>query len=79
MLVMGVFTVYFLVPIWWLFVASTKSRERLPHARTRCGSPTSTCSTNIGDAAVAYRDGIFLRWLLNSVALRRRCGACSAR
>ena len=28
MLVMGVCSVYFLVPIWWLFVGATKTREQ---------------------------------------------------
>ena len=74
MLVMGVCTLYFLMPIWWLFVASTKDRGRLHRHRPRCGSPTSRCSTTSA-TLFAYRDGVFLRWMLNSVALRRRLGA----
>jgi multiple sugar transport system permease protein len=66
MLVMGVFTVYFLVPIWWLVVASTKSS----------GQFTSTNPLLFADFAfvdnvvslATYRDGIYFRWLANSVA-----------
>ncbi len=45
MLIMVVFTLYFLMPIWWLLVASTKSRGDLFTDRTRCGSPSSTSGT----------------------------------
>ena len=50
MLVMGVFTLYFLMPIWWLFVALDQEPRRSSSAPTRCGSPTSTSFDNIGDA-----------------------------
>lgn len=65
MLVMGVFTLYFLTPIWWLFVSSTKDR----------GQFTSTNPLWFADwalwdnitALVTYRDGVYLRWIANSV------------
>jgi multiple sugar transport system permease protein len=66
MLIMGVCTVYFLVPIWWLFVGSSKSREQF----------TSTAPLWFADfdlvgnirELLAYRDGVFVRWMLNSLA-----------
>lgn len=65
MLVMGVFTLYFLVPVWWLLVASTKNREQL----------TTTnglwfADFNLGEnisALLDHNGGVYLRWMLNSV------------
>ena len=65
-LVMGVFTLYFLVPIWWLIVAAGKTRSQF----------SSTAPLWFADFALldnlrelfAYRDGVFLRWLANSIA-----------
>ncbi|WP_062300036.1 carbohydrate ABC transporter permease [Demequina maris] len=65
MLVMGVFTVYFLVPLWWLLVASSKTpgdvftTNPLWFADMRLGE-------NLGEL-FAFRDGLYLRWLGNSV------------
>lgn len=65
MIVMVICTLYFLVPIWWLVVASSKSREQFTTT-----SPLAFADfelfTNIG-RLVAYDDGVFLRWMLNSV------------
>ena len=47
--------------------ASTKDARRVHQRRTRCGSPTSTSFDNVREL-LAYRDGVFLRWMLNSVA-----------
>ena len=66
MIIMGVCTFYFLVPIWWLFVGSSKSREQF----------TSTAPLWFADfdlvgnirELLAYRDGVFVRWMLNSLA-----------
>lgn len=65
MLVMAVFTLYFLTPIWWLLVASTKSR----------GDLTSTGGLWFSDIQLgenlagvwAYQGGILPQWLLNSL------------
>lgn len=65
MLVMAVFTLYFLTPIWWLLVASTKSR----------GDLTSTSGLWFSDIQLgenlagvwAYQGGILPQWLLNSL------------
>lgn len=63
-LVMTVFTLYFLTPIWWLVVASTKSRGDLFST-----NPLWFADMNFGENLVGlltYRDGVYLRWLLNS-------------
>ncbi|MEU4557184.1 carbohydrate ABC transporter permease [Actinoplanes sp. NPDC023936] len=65
MLVMGACTLYFLIPIWWLLVAASKSRTQF----------SSTDPLWFADFALidnlkelfAYGDGVFLRWMLNSV------------
>jgi multiple sugar transport system permease protein len=65
MLIMGVFTLYFLVPIWWLLVASTKTRGDLFTT-----NPLWFAELNFWDnlvALVSYDGGIYLRWIVNSV------------
>jgi len=66
MLVMGVCTAYFLVPIWWLFVGSTKSGEQFTGTSPLWFADVHLFG-NVHDV-LTYRDGIFLRWLLNSLA-----------
>ena len=75
MAVMIVATLYFLPPLWWLLVASTKTR----------GDFTTTNPLWFADfalfdniaALVTYRDGVFLQWLGNS-ALYAGVGALLA-
>ncbi|HET7414614.1 MAG TPA: carbohydrate ABC transporter permease [Arthrobacter sp.] len=77
-LVMGVFTLYFLIPIWWLLVAATKTRENFgstPGLWFNADSLTSFVS-NLG-RLFTYGEGIFPRWLLNS-ALYAGVGALIA-
>ena len=65
MIIMGVCTVYFLVPIWWLFVGSSKSREQITGT-----SPLWFADFNLGAnirELLAYGDGVFLRWMVNSL------------
>jgi multiple sugar transport system permease protein len=65
LIVMGVFTLYFLLPIWWLLVASTKSRGDLLTTPSLWFADFNL-GQNISDL-VSYNDGIYLRWLLNSL------------
>lgn len=65
MLVMAVFTVYFLLPLWWLLVASSKSTGDILTTNPLWFADMRLFS-NTGDL-FAYRDGIFLRWLGNSL------------
>jgi multiple sugar transport system permease protein len=65
MIIMGVCTVYFLVPIWWLFVGASKSRDQFSST-----SPLWFADFDLGaniNELLAYRDGVFLRWMANSL------------
>ncbi|WP_314505102.1 carbohydrate ABC transporter permease [uncultured Microbacterium sp.] len=65
MLIMVIFTLYFLIPIWWLLVASTKSRGDLFTT-----NPLWFAELNFWDNLVAllsYDGGIYLRWIVNSI------------
>ncbi len=64
LIVMGVFTLYFLVPIWWLLVAASKNRSQFNTTNPLWFADFSLFE-NIGNL-VAYRDGVYLKWMLNS-------------
>jgi len=65
-LLMVVFAGYFLTPLWWLFVASTKRLEDLSTTPGLWFGDGFHLFSNIGDL-VSYSDGIFVRWMINSV------------
>jgi len=65
MLVMGVFTLYFLIPIWWLLVASTKDRADFLGTNPLWFADFAFFE-NVA-ALFEYRDGVYLRWMLNSL------------
>nr|WP_233091511.1 carbohydrate ABC transporter permease [Arthrobacter sp. MSA 4-2] len=67
MLIMGVFTLYFLTPIWWLLVSSTKTGGQITGTAPLWFTMESipTFFSNIG-RLFTYSDGVFGRWLLNS-------------
>lgn len=73
--VMTMFTLYFLTPIWWLVVASTKSRGDLFSTNPLWFADVNFVENLSG--LLAYRDGVYLRWLLNS-ALYAGVGAVVA-
>ncbi|WP_130177076.1 carbohydrate ABC transporter permease [Cryobacterium sp. SO1] len=75
MTVMLVFTLYFLIPIWWLFIAGTKSSTQFTNTNPLWFADFNLFA-NIGNL-VAYRDGVFLKWMLNS-ALYAGAGALLA-
>lgn len=65
MLVMAIFTLYFVTPLWWLFVGSTKQGGQ----NTGGGGLWFTqfdLGTNL-HKIFTYHDGIYLRWMLNSI------------
>jgi multiple sugar transport system permease protein len=75
MAVMIVATLYFLTPIWWLLVASSKTR-----ADFTTTNPLWFADFALWDNLVAlieYREGVFLQWLGNS-ALYAGVGAALA-
>ncbi|WP_167441434.1 carbohydrate ABC transporter permease [Amycolatopsis vastitatis] len=57
---------YFLLPLFWLVVASTKSTQDLFTSFGLWFSKVPQLFTNIGDT-LTHEDGIFLRWLLNTI------------
>lgn len=65
MLIMGVFTVYFLLPLWWLVVASSKSARDVFTTSPLWFADVQLWG-NISDL-LSYRDGVYLQWLANSV------------
>ncbi len=65
MVIMGVFTVYFLVPIWWLVVAGSKDTGAILTTNPLWFADFQMFQ-NIGDL-FSYRDGVYLQWLRNSV------------
>lgn len=68
MLVMAVFTFYFLIPIWWLLVSSSKTRDEFTTTAPLWFTPDglATLTRNIG-TLFAYDSGVYLRWIVNSV------------
>ncbi len=65
MLIMAVFTVYFLLPLWWLLVASSKETGDILTT-----APLWFADFHLFDNIAelfTYRDGVYLRWLMNSV------------
>jgi len=65
MLVMAVFTLYFLVPIWWLLVASTKSSGQLLTTPGLWFADLNFIEN--ATALFEYRGGVYWKWLGNSV------------
>lgn len=65
MTVMAVFTVYFLMPIWWLLVASSKTRGQVIGTNPLWFADLHLVE-NVRDVLV-YRDGLFVQWMGNSL------------
>ncbi|WP_341940947.1 carbohydrate ABC transporter permease [Microbacterium sp. LWH10-1.2] len=73
MLIMVVFTLYFLMPLWWLLVASSKDTGDILTTAPLWFADFRLFD-NIG-AVFAYNDGIYLRWLWNSILYAALGGA----
>lgn len=68
MLIMGVFTLYFLVPIFWLLVSSTKTVGNFNTTFSLWFTSTSLQDTVTNLSNLFAKDGdIFLRWMANSI------------
>lgn len=65
MAVLAVVAVYFLVPVYWLVISSTKSPADL-YGSFGFWFKNPTFLQNMS-RVFTYQDGIYLRWLLNSV------------
>ncbi len=57
---------YFLIPIYWVFVAATKTSEDLFATFGFWFAPNFALWDNLGQV-LTYDNGIFVRWFLNSV------------
>lgn len=66
MTVLFLFTVYFLIPYYWLIVSSTKNAGDLFGSFGLWFAPNFNLFSNL-QQLFTYQDGIFLRWLLNTV------------
>lgn len=62
---MAVCTAYFLLPLWWLVVASSTTRGGLTDTSLWFRGQFELL-TNVRHV-LTYQDGIYLRWMLNSV------------
>ncbi len=65
-LLLTAFGLYFLVPVWWLFVAATKSTGTLFASRGLWFSGGFDLSSNL-QHLFSYESGIFPRWILNTI------------
>jgi multiple sugar transport system permease protein len=68
-IVTGILTVvalYFLIPVYWVVIAATKSTEDLFSTYGFWFAPTISLWENLGQV-LGYDDGIFVRWFANSV------------
>jgi multiple sugar transport system permease protein len=61
-----VFTVYFLIPFFWLVVSSTKSQADLFGTFGLWFAPNFNLFSNLGQL-FTYNNGIYGRWLLNTL------------
>src|SRR5437588_12182365 len=61
-----IFTLYFLIPFFWLVVAATKSQPDLFATFGLWFAPNFNLFTNLQEL-FSYNNGIFGRWLLNTL------------
>jgi multiple sugar transport system permease protein len=66
MSIMGLAAIYVLTPLWWLLVSAPKDQSRLVDSSPLWFDNLRPLG-NL-DQLFSYRDGIFLRWMLNSLA-----------
>ncbi|ACQ81545.1 binding-protein-dependent transport systems inner membrane component [Beutenbergia cavernae DSM 12333] len=64
--ILVVVALYFLVPVYWVFVAATKTTEDLFATNGFWFAPTFNLWSNIAQV-FTYDGGIFVRWFANSV------------
>ncbi|WP_245570957.1 carbohydrate ABC transporter permease [Glaciibacter superstes] len=64
--ILAIVALYFLVPVYWVFVASTKSTEDLFSTYGFWFAPTFSLWENLSQV-LSYDGGVFVRWFLNSL------------
>ncbi|RKN12439.1 carbohydrate ABC transporter permease [Streptomyces radicis] len=62
---LGLFTLYSIAPVWWLLVSATKDQRDLLHSNGMWFADFHLVD-NL-EQVFTYNDGIFFRWLLNSL------------
>ncbi|MER7678470.1 carbohydrate ABC transporter permease [Streptomyces sp. NPDC096934] len=62
----GLILVYTVVPLLWLVISATKTQEGLAHSSGLWFSGKFALWSNVHDT-FTYHDGIFVRWLLNTL------------
>ncbi|KPI11490.1 ABC-type transporter, integral membrane subunit [Actinobacteria bacterium OK074] len=65
-LVMGLFALYFILPVWWLIVAAGKDSGTLYSSFSLWFAGPDRVLANLR-LTFTYEHGIYLRWLLNSI------------
>ncbi|MER7922377.1 carbohydrate ABC transporter permease [Streptomyces sp. NPDC096057] len=65
-LAMGLFALYFLIPVWWLIVAASKDSGSLYSSFSLWFAGPDRIWANVR-LTFTYEHGIYLRWLANSV------------
>ncbi|WP_049568943.1 carbohydrate ABC transporter permease [Streptomyces sp. SBT349] len=65
LLALGLFTLYSVTPVWWLLVSATKDQRDLLYSNGLWFADFNLAD-NI-EQVFTYNDGIFFRWLLNSL------------
>jgi multiple sugar transport system permease protein len=65
-LVMGLFALYFLIPVWWLIVAASKDAGSLYSSFSLWFAGPDRIMDNLR-LTFTYEHGIYLRWLANSI------------
>jgi multiple sugar transport system permease protein len=76
-LLCGVFAVFTLIPIWWIFVSSTKTVPNLNSTFGFWFAHPFVLFTNVRDVFSNKEDGSFLQWLSNT-AIYAGAGALGA-
>src|SRR5579863_9366584 len=66
MTLLFLFTIYFLIPYFWLIVSSTKNAGDLFGTFGLWFAPNFNLFSNL-QQLFTYDDGIFVRWLLNTI------------
>jgi multiple sugar transport system permease protein len=64
--IMAIVVIYSLLPLFWLFVSSTKTQAELLSSFGLWFSGPFSLFDNIG-ATLSYDNGVFVRWFLNTV------------
>ena len=64
--IMAILVVYSLLPLFWLFVGSTKTQSELLNSFGLWFSGPFSLFQNIGET-LTYDNGVFVRWLLNTL------------